>query len=97
MTVSPAGGSHWPDKENHLFTLEATGYALLALVKLGHQKEAAAAFNWLNEKRRRGGGFGSTQVPAGGAEQDSVLYSDCSNVASVLRIQQQINRQNKFR
>ncbi|KAM4584772.1 complement C3-like [Odontesthes bonariensis] len=53
--------SHWPDKENRLFTLEATGYALLALVKLGHMEEAAAPFKWLNSQRRRGGGFGSTQ------------------------------------
>ncbi|XP_054634136.1 complement C3-like [Dunckerocampus dactyliophorus] len=54
-------GSHWPDKHNHLFTLEATGYALLALVKLGHMTEAEAAFKWLNSQRRIGGGFGSTQ------------------------------------
>ncbi|XP_032419209.1 complement C3-like isoform X2 [Xiphophorus hellerii] len=53
--------SHWPDKENHLFTLEATGYALLALIKLGRMEEAAAPFKWLNGQRRRGGGFGSTQ------------------------------------
>uniref|UniRef100_A0A672GKE5 Complement component c3b, tandem duplicate 2 n=1 Tax=Salarias fasciatus TaxID=181472 RepID=A0A672GKE5_SALFA len=55
------GGSHWPDRENTLFTLEATGYALLALVRMGQMEEAAAAFKWLNSQRRRGGGFGSTQ------------------------------------
>ncbi|XP_069023890.1 complement C3-like [Embiotoca jacksoni] len=67
-TLTPAlfraaapGGSYWPDRENTLFTLEATGYALLALVKLGHMKEAAAPFKWLNSQRRIGGGFGSTQ------------------------------------
>ncbi|XP_068615078.1 complement C3-like, partial [Brachionichthys hirsutus] len=53
--------SHWPDLHNTLFTLEATGYALLALVKLGRMKEAVAPFNWLNNHRRIGGAFGSTQ------------------------------------
>lgn len=63
--LSPPGGTHWPDTQNPLFTLEATGYALLALVKLGRMEEAEAPFKWLNSQRRRGGGFGSTQVTAG--------------------------------
>ncbi|XP_058238339.1 complement C3-like isoform X2 [Hemibagrus wyckioides] len=53
--------THWPDPDNPLFTLEATGYALLALLKGGHIQEAAAPFRWLNQQRRVGGGFGSTQ------------------------------------
>uniref|UniRef100_UPI003AAB8061 venom factor-like n=1 Tax=Centroberyx gerrardi TaxID=166262 RepID=UPI003AAB8061 len=61
LRAASPGGSHWPDKENALFTLEATGYALLALVKSGRLQEAAAPFKWLNSKRKRGGGFGSTQ------------------------------------
>ncbi|KAI5629916.1 complement component c3b, tandem duplicate 2 isoform X2 [Silurus asotus] len=51
----------WPDAENTFFTLEATGYALLALLKGGHVQEAAAPFQWLNQQRRVGGGFGPTQ------------------------------------
>ncbi|XP_040891990.1 complement C3-like [Toxotes jaculatrix] len=61
LRAAAPGGSHWPDRQNSLFTLEATGYALLALVKLGRMEEAAAPFKWLNSQRRRGGGFGSTQ------------------------------------
>ncbi|XP_043971703.1 complement C3-like isoform X2 [Gambusia affinis] len=61
LSAASPDKSHWPDKENHLFTLEATGYALLALIKLGRMEEAAAPFKWLNGQRRRGGGFGSTQ------------------------------------
>ncbi|XP_067272244.1 complement component c3b, tandem duplicate 2 [Pseudorasbora parva] len=53
--------THWPDSANHFFTLEATGYALLALIKSGHMEEAAAPFKWLSEKRGIGGGYGSTQ------------------------------------
>ncbi|XP_028301630.1 A.superbus venom factor 2-like [Gouania willdenowi] len=61
LRAAAPGGTHWPDHENHLFTLEATGYALLTLVKYGRMEEAAAPFKWLNSQRRRGGGFGSTQ------------------------------------
>uniref|UniRef100_A0A3Q3L7G2 Complement component c3b, tandem duplicate 1 n=1 Tax=Mastacembelus armatus TaxID=205130 RepID=A0A3Q3L7G2_9TELE len=61
LRAAAAGGRHWPDSQNTLFGLEATGYALLALVKLGRMEEAAAPFKWLNDQRRRGGGFGSTQ------------------------------------
>ncbi|XP_045902795.1 venom factor-like isoform X2 [Micropterus dolomieu] len=61
LSAAARGGSHWPDSQNSLFSLEATGYALLALVKLGHLEEAAQPFKWLNSQRRRGGGFGSTQ------------------------------------
>ncbi|XP_074487043.1 venom factor-like isoform X1 [Sebastes fasciatus] len=61
LGAAAPGGSYWPDSQNTLFTLEATGYALLALVKLGRMEEAAAPFKWLNSQRRRGGGFGSTQ------------------------------------
>ncbi|XP_053472713.1 complement C3 [Ictalurus furcatus] len=53
--------THWPDADNSLFMLEATGYALLALLKGGHSEEAAAPFKWLNQQRRVGGGYGSTQ------------------------------------
>ncbi|XP_060943930.1 complement C3-like [Limanda limanda] len=61
LRAAAPGGSHWPDRHNALFTLEATGYALLALVKLGNMEQASVAFKWLNSQRRRGGGFGSTQ------------------------------------
>ncbi|XP_058497234.1 complement C3-like [Solea solea] len=61
LRAAGPGHNHWPDSHNKLFTLEATGYALLALVKLGHMQEAMLPFNWLNSQRRKGGGFGSTQ------------------------------------
>ncbi|XP_053347640.1 complement C3-like [Clarias gariepinus] len=53
--------THWPDADNSFFTLEATGYALLALIKGGHFEEASTPFKWLNQQRRIGGGYGSTQ------------------------------------
>ncbi|KAK2819584.1 hypothetical protein Q7C36_021230 [Tachysurus vachellii] len=53
--------THWPDADNSFYTLEATGYALLALLKGGHFEDAATPFKWLNQQRRVGGGYGSTQ------------------------------------
>ncbi|KAJ0051299.1 hypothetical protein NL108_018414, partial [Boleophthalmus pectinirostris] len=61
LRASSAGGSQWVDSENHLFTLEATGYALLTLLKMNAMTEAAPPFKWLNSQRRQGGGYGSTQ------------------------------------
>uniref|UniRef100_H3CLD7 Complement component c3b, tandem duplicate 2 n=1 Tax=Tetraodon nigroviridis TaxID=99883 RepID=H3CLD7_TETNG len=61
MRAAAPGRDHWPNDQNALFTLEATGYALLALVKLGRMEEAELAFRFLNSRRGRGGGFGSTQ------------------------------------
>ncbi|XP_075871782.1 complement C3-like isoform X2 [Nelusetta ayraudi] len=61
LSLRAPAGNHWPDRRNHLFTLEATGYALLALVRLNRIEEAKALFKWLNSQRRRGGAFGSTQ------------------------------------
>lgn len=66
--------THWPDSSNHFFTLEATGYALLALVKSGHMEEAVAPFQWLSEKRGIGGGYGSTQVKTTSKPSLIVLY-----------------------
>ncbi|KAF7688276.1 hypothetical protein HF521_014282 [Silurus meridionalis] len=61
LKSASADRTHWPDADNSLFALEATGYALLALLEGGHFEEAAAPFNWLNQHRRVGGGYGSTQ------------------------------------
>ncbi|XP_056613917.1 complement C3-like [Triplophysa dalaica] len=61
LKSASGGGTHWQDTDNFYFTLEATGYALLALIKGGHMEEAAAPFRWLNEQRGVGGGYGSTQ------------------------------------
>ncbi|XP_062395864.1 complement C3-like isoform X2 [Sardina pilchardus] len=53
--------THWPVKSNKFFTLEATAYALLALVKAKEFEKAAPIVKWLNEQQFYGGGYGSTQ------------------------------------
>ncbi|XP_028821308.1 complement C3-like isoform X2 [Denticeps clupeoides] len=53
--------SSWPVAASHLFTLEATAYALLALVKVKDFDRAGPVVNWLNRQRLFNGGYGSTQ------------------------------------
>uniref|UniRef100_A0A8C9T2I9 Complement C3 n=1 Tax=Scleropages formosus TaxID=113540 RepID=A0A8C9T2I9_SCLFO len=57
-----ADKSHWPVTGSHLFTLEATGYALLALVKAKEFDKAGKVVVWLTQQRFYGGGYGSTQA-----------------------------------
>uniref|UniRef100_A0A3Q1IWP6 Uncharacterized protein n=1 Tax=Anabas testudineus TaxID=64144 RepID=A0A3Q1IWP6_ANATE len=57
--VSP-GLSHWPVAGRHILTLEATAYALLALVKA--YEDARPIVRWLNKQQKVGGGYGSTQA-----------------------------------
>ncbi|CAL8330687.1 unnamed protein product [Lota lota] len=52
---------HWPVPSGHLFTLEATAYALLALVKAKEFEDAAPIVKWLSTQRSSNGGFHSTQ------------------------------------
>nr|XP_046263075.1 complement C3-like [Scatophagus argus] len=54
--------SHWPSPKGHVYTLEATAYALLALVKAKAFEEARRVVRWFTQQQRVGGGFGSTQA-----------------------------------
>ncbi|XP_041960864.1 complement C3-like isoform X1 [Alosa sapidissima] len=54
-------GTHWPVTGNHLLTVEATAYALLALVKMREFERAAPVVKWLNEQRGSMGGYSTTQ------------------------------------
>lgn len=56
--------SHWPVPGSSSFTLEASSYALLALVKLNDHQNTAPIVNWLNNQRQYNGGYGTTQVSA---------------------------------
>ncbi|XP_037546422.1 complement C3-like [Nematolebias whitei] len=54
--------SHWPIPEKPMFTLEATAYALLALVKAKAFEDAKPVVRWFNQQQFVGGGYGSTQA-----------------------------------
>ncbi|XP_027138596.1 complement C3-like isoform X2 [Larimichthys crocea] len=54
--------SHWPVPKGNIYTLEATAYALLALVKTKAFKDARSVVRWFSQQQRVGGGYGSTQA-----------------------------------
>uniref|UniRef100_A0A8C9WWG2 Anaphylatoxin-like domain-containing protein n=1 Tax=Sander lucioperca TaxID=283035 RepID=A0A8C9WWG2_SANLU len=51
--------SQWPVSTGHVYTLEATAYALLALVKA---EVTRPVVRWFNTQQKVGGGYGSTQA-----------------------------------
>uniref|UniRef100_A0A3B4BKP2 Uncharacterized protein n=1 Tax=Periophthalmus magnuspinnatus TaxID=409849 RepID=A0A3B4BKP2_9GOBI len=53
---------HWTSPLGHVFSLEATAYALLALVKGRFLEEARPVVRWLTNQQKVGGGYGSTQA-----------------------------------
>ncbi|XP_039628330.1 complement C3-like isoform X2 [Polypterus senegalus] len=61
MKSASPDGTHW-DGGSHLFTLEATGYALLASVKTGQYDRAGKIVRWLTGQEVYGGGSESTQA-----------------------------------
>ncbi|KAM9454473.1 complement C3-like [Clarias gariepinus] len=56
--------SHWPVGQNHFFTLEATGYALLALLEVRDFERAKPLVRWLKTNQEFNGGYHSTQSTA---------------------------------
>ncbi|KAG7457234.1 complement C3-like [Solea senegalensis] len=54
--------SHWNVPKGRVYTLEATAYALLALVKAKAFEDARPIVKWFNKQQQDGGGYGSTQA-----------------------------------
>uniref|UniRef100_A0A3B3WJD3 Anaphylatoxin-like domain-containing protein n=1 Tax=Poecilia mexicana TaxID=48701 RepID=A0A3B3WJD3_9TELE len=54
--------THWPVQKGKDATLEATAYALLALVKDQAFEEAKPIVRWLSQQQRYGGDYGATQA-----------------------------------
>ncbi|XP_015822501.1 complement C3 [Nothobranchius furzeri] len=54
--------THWSVTEGKTYTLEATAYALLALVKAEAFEDARPIVRWLGEQQRFWGGYGSTHA-----------------------------------
>nr|ANH21243.1 complement C3 precursor [Monodelphis domestica] len=55
-------GNSWQEQGQKLYNVEATSYALLALLKIKDFDTIPGVVRWLNEQRYYGGGYGSTQA-----------------------------------
>lgn len=60
--VLPAERNRWEERGQKLYNVEATSYALLALLALKDFDSVPPVVRWLNEQRYYGGGYGSTQA-----------------------------------
>ncbi|XP_023989887.1 complement C3 [Physeter macrocephalus] len=54
--------NRWEELDQKLYNVEATSYALLALLALKDFDSVPPVVRWLNEQRYYGGGYGSTQA-----------------------------------
>ncbi|XP_058137965.1 complement C3-like [Dasypus novemcinctus] len=54
--------NRWEEPGQRLYSVEATSYALLALLLLRDFESMSPVVRWLNEQRYYGGGYGSTQA-----------------------------------
>ncbi|GAA6096315.1 complement C3-like, partial [Tachysurus ichikawai] len=54
--------SYWKVEGGHHFSLEATAYAVLALVRAKEFDAAGKAVHWLNRQSSPYGGYGTTQA-----------------------------------
>lgn len=54
--------NRWEEPNQKLYNVEATSYALLALLLLRDFDTVPLVVRWLNEQRYYGGGYGSTQA-----------------------------------
>ncbi|KAI5623490.1 complement component c3a precursor [Silurus asotus] len=61
LQASSEDGTYWQVAGGHHFSLEATAYALLALVKAKEFDIAGKSVGWLNRKSSPYGGHGTTQ------------------------------------
>ncbi|XP_072104233.1 venom factor-like [Mobula birostris] len=64
MKFASLDKSHWPvgESADSLYTIEATGYALLFFLQTKQHEKASKIVGWLSQRSEYGGGFTSTQA-----------------------------------
>uniref|UniRef100_A0A8C5NDE5 Complement C3-like n=1 Tax=Gouania willdenowi TaxID=441366 RepID=A0A8C5NDE5_GOUWI len=104
--ISPAL-THWPVPRGHLYTMEATAYALLALVRAKAFEDARPIVRWFSTQQAAFGGYGSTQATimvyqavaeywANAKEPEYNLNVEILSEGKSLPIKYNFNRKNHF-
>ncbi|XP_055520097.1 complement C3-like [Leucoraja erinacea] len=78
MKFASADQSHWPvgGDSNSLYTIEATGYALLFLLKQEQYDQAGKLVKWLSKRSAYGGGYSSTQATIVALQAQATYLTD---------------------
>ncbi|XP_028319576.1 complement C3-like isoform X3 [Gouania willdenowi] len=99
--------THWPVPRGPLYTMEATAYALLALVRAKAFKDAGPIVRWFSTQQAALGGYGSTQATimvyqavaeywANAKEPEYNLNVEILSEGKSLPIKYNFNRKNHF-
>nr|BAU69618.1 C3A [Sphyrna zygaena]BAU69619.1 C3B [Sphyrna zygaena] len=85
MRFASLDRSYWADdgNANSLYTIEATGYALLALSQLKKFDQAGKPVRWLSMRGEYGGGFVSTQATMVALQGLATYQADIPQVKDV--------------
>ncbi|XP_048869003.1 complement C3-like isoform X1 [Brienomyrus brachyistius] len=83
MKFASRDKTHWPVIGSHLFTLEATAYALLALVRAKEFDKAGPVVEWLTKQQFYGGGHGSTQATIMVFQAVAQYYTDVTELKDI--------------
>ncbi|ELK29804.1 Complement C3, partial [Myotis davidii] len=75
--------NRWEEPGQRLHTIEATSYALLALLLLKDFDSVPPVVRWLNEQRYYGGGYGSTQATLAQYQRDVPDHEDLNLHVSI--------------
>ncbi|KAI5623488.1 complement component c3a precursor [Silurus asotus] len=97
LQASSEDGSYWQVPGGQFFSVEATAYALLALVKAKEFNAAGKAVRWLNRQRINYGGHGTTQATIMVFQAVAEYYKQVSHQKNVdLMVEVRVQLQQEF-
>ncbi|XP_018421190.1 PREDICTED: A.superbus venom factor 1-like [Nanorana parkeri] len=83
LMSASTGNNHWQEPGSHHLSLEASSYALLALLKMKEYEKAGLVVRWLTEQRFHGEVWGSTQSTIMIFQSSAQYYLDAPGLAEL--------------